>query len=240
MNAKVNFVAVGVFVLLLTVALIAGVLWLSAGGTHKGDVPYVVYTNESVSGLSKDAVVNYRGVKVGRVKQIELDPKDPRRVRILLLVHPGTPIKEDTVAALELQGLTGIANINLTGGSPNSPLLTAKPGQRYPVIKSKTSLLGRLDQNITALLDNLIESSHRLNQVLGSGNQRALNQTLTHMASASRQLDRFTDEALPQVDALVAELRETAASLRRTSDKLARNPSVLLYGEPQPQPGPGE
>jgi phospholipid/cholesterol/gamma-HCH transport system substrate-binding protein len=240
MNGKVNYIAVGLFVILLTVALIAGVLWLGAGGSRKEDVPYVVYMNESVSGLSKDAPVNYRGVNVGRVKAIKLDPNDPRRVRILLLVRPGTPIKEDTVATLELQGLTGIANINLTGGSPDSPLLKPQPGQRYPVIKSKTSLLGRLDQSITTLLNNLIESSNKLNQVLGPNNQRALGQTLNHMATASRRLEQFTDEALPQVDALVGELRATAISLRRTSDKLARNPSVLLYGEPNPQPGPGE
>ncbi len=73
MEEKVNFAIVGVFVLGLGAALIAGVLWLSSGGAYrKAYDTYQTYMDESVSGLSRDAPVRYRGVEVGRVRRMAL------------------------------------------------------------------------------------------------------------------------------------------------------------------------
>ena len=64
MEAKVNFAIVGVFVLVLGAGLIAGVLWFSSGGTYrKAYDTYLTNMAESVSGLSLDAPVRYRGVE---------------------------------------------------------------------------------------------------------------------------------------------------------------------------------
>ena len=118
MESKVNYVVVGLFTLLLTSALIAGVLWLSAGNKYsKVYDTYNVFMNESVSGLNRNAPVKYRGVEVGRVRQIELSKLNSEQVRIELNIEHGSPIKEDTVAIMKSQGLTGIAFIELSGGS---------------------------------------------------------------------------------------------------------------------------
>ena len=74
MNGKTNYVLIGLFVLLLTLTFIGGILWLSAGGTGRVYKEYLVYMKESVSGLSRDNVVKYHGVDVGRVREIGLDP----------------------------------------------------------------------------------------------------------------------------------------------------------------------
>src|SRR4030067_1419905 len=145
MEEKVNFAVVGVFVLVLGTALIGGVLWLSSGGSYgrSYDV-YQTYMKESVAGLNLNASVRYRGVEVGHVQQIALAPGNVEQVQLTLAIESGTPIKVDTVAILSTQGLTGIAFVDLTGGSRNSPELEAESDAPYPGIRSGPSLMVRL------------------------------------------------------------------------------------------------
>jgi len=308
MEAKVNFAVVGAFVLVLGGALVGGVLWLSSGKSYrKAYDTYLVYMRESVSGLSLDAPVRYRGVNVGAVRQIALAPNDVERVRLTLAIEQGTPVKQDTVAVLRTQGLTGIAHIELSGGSRSAPVLTAQAGEDYPVIHTGPSLMMRLDAAVTGLLDNLNRSSERLNALLDETNRRALGDTLAQLnvlsktlaaraavidagvANASKTMEntarltaelprlveriragadaiermagdvsragtatrgaiedaraegrRITAGTLPEAQALLAEMREVTASLRRVSGEIERNPSVLLRGRPAVPPGPGE
>ncbi len=127
MEDKVNYTVVGAFVLALGAALITGVLWLSAGfSARKHLLPYQSIVSESVAGLNLDAPVKYLGVDVGKVSAIRIDPGNPRQVVLRFLIEQGTPIKKDTEAVLKTQGLTGIAYVELNGGSVGSPPLVAQ------------------------------------------------------------------------------------------------------------------
>src|SRR5262245_4882359 len=159
------------FVLTLGVLLIAAILWLTTGGPPKDYDFYLVYVTESVSGLNLDAPVKYKGVNRGRVREIELDPNNPERVRLLLVVQQGTPINSETKATLEYQGLTGIASINLVGGRKDAPPLTVPEGEKYPVIPNKPSLFARFDEIISGLLASLSETSNRVNALLREPNR---------------------------------------------------------------------
>jgi phospholipid/cholesterol/gamma-HCH transport system substrate-binding protein len=308
MEARVNFVVVGVFVIVLTTALISGLLWLSSGKYYRKSYDtYQTYMTESVSGLNLNAPVRYRGVDVGRVHRIALAPGDVEQVQVTLDIDRGTPIKEDTVAVLQTQGLTGIAYVELTAGRRSSPPLQARAGQEYPVIKSAPSLMTRLETSIPALLGNLDRVSDNLNALMDEDNRRALKKTLADLevlsrtlaarsatidsglanasqamrdtarftaqlpqlvqrvehsadefdrmanqlagagASATGTLDasradvqRFTNETLPEVHELVAELRGLTATLQHVGDEVERNPRILIYGKAPAKRGPGE
>jgi len=308
METKVNLAVVGAFVLVLGIALIGGVLWLGSGKSFRVAYDtYLVYMSESVSGLSPDAPVRYRGVQVGRVRKIALAPNDAEKVQLTLDIERGTPIKQDTFAVLQSQGLTGIAHVELSGGSRDSPRLSAIPNEEYPVIASGPSLMLRLDTQVSALLTNLNRSSERFNALLDDQNRRVLGQTLANLevvshtladraaainegvADAARTMqntvrltgelsqliervrrsadafDRMTDEgaragasaasamesarvgmnafsgeALPEAQTLVGELRSLTVSLKRVSDELERDPSMLLRGKAPARRGPGE
>jgi phospholipid/cholesterol/gamma-HCH transport system substrate-binding protein len=315
MEEKVNFAVVGVFVIGLAAALIAGVLWLSSGGAYRRAYDtYWTYMSESVSGLSRDAPVRYRGVEVGRVRRMALAPSHIEQVQLTLDIERGTPVKQDTVAVLRVQGLTGIAYVELSGGSTESPALQSRQGEAYPVIRSGPSLMVRLDSAVTTLLTNLNRTSESLGALLDEDNRREFKQTLADLrilsrtlaarskaidsglANAARTLDnaaRFSDglprlvermqesadgfdrmtselarasrsasstlsgadatlagvradlrqvaaETLPEVRLLLSELRETTTSLRRFSEQVEQNPSLLLFGKAAPKPGPGE
>lgn len=314
MTPKSSYVLVGLFVLLLGVALIGGILWLSTGGPPKDFDFYLVYMTESVSGLSIDAPVKYKGVNVGRVRDIRLNPDNPEEVRLLLVVQEGSPINVETRATLEVQGLTGVAHVNLSGGGPDSGPLLKDRDEPYPVIETNPSLLSRLDDSVSELLDNLIDSSARINELLNDDNREAVHAMLANVeqmtgnfasqsarldslvTSLERTLDRtyeaaeglpglieqiessassfetmtntftetgvalrgagddlqrtvaaagedlrgFTADSLPEASALVAELRVAARNLRRMSERLQADPSMILFGPPKPDRGPGE
>jgi phospholipid/cholesterol/gamma-HCH transport system substrate-binding protein len=106
---------VGAFVLTLGAALIAGVLWLASGGSWQKQYDlYLAVVDESVAGLNLNAPVKYNGVDVGKVQDITLDSANPQQVRLLFAIEYGAPIREDTVAVLKTQGLTGIAYVELS------------------------------------------------------------------------------------------------------------------------------
>ena len=314
MTSKSAYMLVGAFVLVLGAAFIWGILWISAGGAPQSFDRYVVYMTDSVSGLNVDAPLSYRGVDVGKVEQISIDPRNPERIRLLLQVRRGTPISEQTVASLEYQGLTGIANVNLSGGKAGAPPLKILPGEEYPVIRGRPSIFSRLDETLETLLENLIETSGRINALLSDENRTNISRSMENVATLSANLARqsghletiigqleatmentrkasadlpqlvtdfkqsaqaitrmadeiggvgknlsaasaridaavasssdglvdFTRTTLPEINQMVNDLRVASENLRRMSEALAQNPSVLIYGAPEPKPGPGE
>lgn len=217
METKVNFAVVGLFVLLLGGLLIGGVLWLSGGNTYgKTYDTYLVYMTESVSGLNLDSPVRYRGVQVGGVRKIALAPDNTELVQLTLDIERGTPVKQDTVAVLQVQGLTGIAHVNLTGGSHDSATLQALPGNRYPIIATGPSLMLRLDNAVTTLLGNLNRSSENINSLLDEGNRLAMRRTLDNLERLSATL---ASAELPQ---LVARLQRSADAFDKMANEAAR------------------
>jgi phospholipid/cholesterol/gamma-HCH transport system substrate-binding protein len=185
----VNYALVGAFVLLLGAVLIAVVLWLASGGAwqKKYDV-YLAVEDESVAGLNLNAPVKYNGVDVGKVQSISLDDTNPKNVNLLFAIERGTPIKEDTIAVLKTQGLTGIAYVELSGGSVASPVLLAKAGASYPVIRTSPSLSARLENVLSSVLAKLDDTSNNLNAILSIENQAAFRSTLADMAAIAHSI----------------------------------------------------
>lgn len=184
-----NYAVVGAFVLVLGAVLIAGVLWLASGGAFqkKYDL-YLAIEDESVAGLNLNAPVKYNGVDVGKVREIRLDPGNPERVNLLFAIERGTPIKEDTVAVLKTQGLTGIAYVELSGGARDAPPLRATAGSEYPVIRTKPSLSARLENVLTTVLEKLDSTSGNINAILSDENREAFKSALADIATVAHTI----------------------------------------------------
>jgi phospholipid/cholesterol/gamma-HCH transport system substrate-binding protein len=185
----VNYAVVGAFVLVLGAVLIAGVLWLASGGAFqkKYDL-YLAIEDESVAGLNLNAPVKYNGVDVGKVREIRLDPGNPERVNLLFAIERGTPIKEDTIAVLKIQGLTGIAYVELSGGARDAPPLRATAGSEYPVIRTKPSLSARLENVLTTVLEKLDSTSGNINAILSDENREAFKSALADIATVAHTI----------------------------------------------------
>lgn len=220
MKGKIQYVLMGLFVLALSLTFVAVILWLSAGSTGRAYDEYLVYMEESVSGLSRDNVVKYQGVDVGRVREIGFDPARVGQVRLLLQVEEGTPIRQDTEATLEFRGVTGLAYINLTGGSAASPLLRPGAGGRYPEIASRPSLWGRLDHVVEGLVSELSEVSQLLKMLLREENQHSLSRIL-------QQTETLTSALASRSEAMIRMIDDLEATADNTQQASARLPGLL-------------
>jgi len=165
--------------------------------------------------------------------------------------------------------MTGIASVNLSGGRIDSPPLGRTEGEDYPVITARSSIFSNLDLTLSELLNNLIQTSASLNALLNDENRANVSRAIANITGLtdkfvdqSRQLDTIIENlattlentrtasvgfpelilqtTLPEVAAMVSELRLASENLRRMSEALAEDPSILLYGRPELKPGPGE
>jgi len=222
-QSKVNYTLVGLFVIALGAALLGVVFWLTLGGENKIYDTYRVYFQESVAGLNPKATVRYRGVQVGQVASIRLDPNHPDQVDVVLDIERGTPIRRDTIATLSTRGLTGVASVELSGGGQALPL-EKEPGQSLPVIQAGPSLVARLDDAFNNILTNINDMSNRLARLLGDDNQTALTQTLQHISVITGAVAGRADslrQTLTNVETLTGTLAGRAERLGKALDKVA-------------------
>ena len=211
MYSRVNYTLVGLFVVLF----FAGAVWFAlrlAKYDPSGDAyrRYKVYFKESVTGLAKDATVKLKGVDVGRVERIAIDPKHIEAVAVTLKIRKEIPIKRDMVAHLEPIGVTGLSTIVIEGGSDSAPLLRAEGG-KIPVIASEPSWFTTAKSNIALLSENLNKIFAQTQKLLDDKNIAALQRLI---ASGTKAAD-----ALPLLE---AEANRTLSTLRQTLDETRR------------------
>ena len=238
MERKINYAIVGLFVLLLGGAWLGISLWLTLGDFRTEYTTYRVFMKESVSGLYVDAPVKYRGVEIGKVRQIELNPANPEEVRLTLDIQSSVPIKVDTIAVLTVQGLTGIAFVDLTGGSQSAAMLQVEEGAEYPVIPSGPSFFARLDTFGMELLANLNTLANRLGELLDEEGRRKIRDILENSRQVSAVFARqnmeleqtiqnasklFADgaEAAAQLQPLLAQVETTAGAFEEMANQIA-------------------
>jgi phospholipid/cholesterol/gamma-HCH transport system substrate-binding protein len=223
METRANYVIVGLFVVILTVALFAFALWLETTQFEVEVAYYDIYFVGPVTGLKKGSIVSYRGITVGTVDDIEIDPKNLERVIVTIEVQANTPIRRDTVASLEVQGIAGVPFILLSGGTQAAPPLTKEEGQRYPVIASIPSRIEQVLAGAPATVERINILLARANELLSPENRQAIDNTLRNMDKLSETLAAHTadyDVLIRDTVGMLASLREASASLDRLAQRL--------------------
>ena len=217
MYSKVNYTIVGLFVLLFGIGLVAFSFWLAKYGLSQKYDLYKTYFTESVAGLSKDSVVRLRGVDIGRVKEIRIDPDNIQRVEVLLSIKRGVPIKEDMIAHTSMLGVTGLLSIEIEGGSNGAR--TLKPSEGYiPVIKSSSSWLNQAKKDIGTLADQLAHLVVQTDKLLSDENIERINGILKNTEEMTAKGSALLDD----VNRSVAEFRVTMKRLSEDVDTISR------------------
>jgi len=188
METKPNYVLVGAFVIVLSAAIVIIVLWLFGYRANESYKTYLILTKYSVNGLSQNSLVKYKGVNVGSVEKIDIDPDNPEIVRIFIKVKSSIPIKTDTVATVSAQGLTGLASIDLTGGTKNAPLLKSVDHHEYPIIKSKMSELQKISQALPSILESANTLIKNMSEVFNKNNRQQISSILSNTDKSSKEL----------------------------------------------------
>jgi len=187
METRASYVLVGIFVMVFAFGVIVTLIWLGGRAGQQQLVEYEVQFTDPVSGLGNGASVQYRGVPVGQVTSIQIDDKDPTLIRVLIQVRETAPLKEDTVATLQYQGITGVAFVQLRGGTPEAPRLRSPgPDGKPAVIKAQSSGLAELVERAPELFSSVNELVSRASKVLDEKNRQSI-------AGILSDVDTWTD-----------------------------------------------
>jgi len=236
METKANYVVTGLFTLAVVVAAFGFVFWFQRTGDNGEQAAYRVVFVGSVSGLRTGADVTFNGIRVGEVSSLALDVHDPRKVSALLKLDRAVPVRADTKAGLAFQGLTGLAEVSLTGGSADAGPLVAQAGDpptlyadanaTADVTQQARDVLSRIDNmvseneaalhasliNIQTVTNTLAQNSQRLDQVMAGL------QNLTGGPDGNGQIGQAADSIRRLADNLDKETTQISAGLTQFSN----------------------
>jgi phospholipid/cholesterol/gamma-HCH transport system substrate-binding protein len=228
METRAHHVLIGAFTVIVVAAALLFALWLVTSSADRQFEEYDIVFNEAVTGLSQGSAVQYNGIKVGSVTHLKLDPADPRRVLARIRLRGDTPVLQDTRAKLALTGVTGVAIIQLSGGTPGNPPLTAPDGS-VAIIVADPSPLTQLLANGEDLMTNINEVVARVSKLLSTDNMAHIDNTLEHLDKATGVIADQREDIRELLRQLAIASKQANATLEQ-SQKLASNANGLIDG----------
>jgi len=220
MENKAHALIAGAFVVVVT-ALLAGLaLWLTRDNTERH--LYEMSTSETVSGLQPQATVRYRGVAVGKVERIGFDNKVKGNVLIRVSIDQAAPVTRSTFATVAPQGVTGLGFIQLDDAGTSSQRLLPNDDDP-PRIPLKPGGIDKLLKQSDAIFNQAEQATRRINQLLSTQNEAAINTAVTQLAEAAGSINRVAkalEPAVATLPALSKEAQTTLRSARGVTDEL--------------------
>jgi phospholipid/cholesterol/gamma-HCH transport system substrate-binding protein len=248
MENRSHALMAGLFTLLLGLAVALSIWWI--GGKHQVTRDYTVVTRYNVTGLSLQGQVRYRGIRVGKVQDIELDPEDGQNILIRISVDRAVPVTRGTTARLAYQGVTGIAHILLEDKGDDPTPLRGETGEP-PRIDMQSSLIEELSTLGGEALREARDLLASTNQVLDAANRQQLTRILANLEATTRngnqlavQLNQWlapgnrlllqttlthAAQAAAEMGPLLVDTRRLVVRLQTVSDKLD-----VLIADPSP------
>lgn len=251
MENRANYALVGLFTLAVLAGAFGFVYWFKRAGENGDRGAYRIVFIGSVSGLSKGSVVRFNGLRVGEVTAIEIMPSDPGKVLAMIDVDRKTPMKSDTKARLEYQGLTGVASVQLTGGAGDAPDLTSPDRGGRPMLFADRSdyqdiletvqrlaikidtVLTRVDAVLSKSEDSILSTVRNVeafSKALGDNSSGVasflsnVGEMSQKVGSLSSRMERFVDQAEVLVKAVDAEaINKAVNNFASFSEALGEN-----------------
>jgi phospholipid/cholesterol/gamma-HCH transport system substrate-binding protein len=220
METRAAYAMVGAFVLALLMGLAIAVLWIAHGQFSKQNMRYDIYFASVSTGLADGSPVRISGVEVGRVVAVSLDPQHSGRVRVTIEVVVDAPIRSDSVASIEITGLTGGAAVEITPGSANAPLIEVQDDQRYPIIWSRESSLQQVVANVPQLLLKITDLTDKMGALLDQRNLTAFAATLDNLSRISGAAAAHTNDLEQMLANGAADTKDLHAAIRDLQDTM--------------------
>lgn len=238
METRAHYVAVGTFVLVMVVLGFVAVMWIARSSLNTQYTNYDIYFKGPVTGLRSSAPVEYNGVPVGRVAEIKIVPFQPKLVdkeeddtngsageapatmiRVTVEIDANVEIKEDVRASVETNILSGVSYILIVKGSQEAPVLTAKEGQRYPVIPAHRSRLASVVARAPELLEKADQALEAANKLLGEKNRQAFAESLDNIKNFTAGLAERNQD----IAEFIGNAKKAAANLADLVDNIDKS-----------------
>jgi phospholipid/cholesterol/gamma-HCH transport system substrate-binding protein len=221
METKAHHVLIGAFTLAVAVLAMLFALWAAKTVSDRQWDEYEVVFTEAVTGLTRGGVVQYNGIAVGDVTELKLDAADPSKVVARIRVGAGTPVKTDTTAKLAFVGLTGLVQIQLSGGSPQSPMLKdAHEDDGLPRIAAQESAFAKLLNSSEDITTTASDVLIRINRMLND-------ETVDNVSKTMANLEQVTGTLAAERGEIAQLLRDARSSAERLDRVLATAESTM-------------
>lgn len=220
METKANYTMVGAFVLGSIILVIVFLVWVVGSGFHeKTRSLNVIFTR--VSGLKEGNSVYYQGLYVGKVETISLNKKTKRLI-VKTSLDANVPLKEDTAASIEFQGLTGSSYIQLSGGSETSPDLPFDE-RNPPTIIGTDSTMDRMMGEAPTVLHGLNALTSNMREIVSEQNKEALEEILANIKEITESLSSEGEHGVnfgEELTGLIQDFREAALEITSTAKEI--------------------
>jgi phospholipid/cholesterol/gamma-HCH transport system substrate-binding protein len=219
MEKNANYFIVGLSSTILFLGTIVFIIWLARFQFTRDFDLYDIVFQGPVRGLNQGGEVHFNGIKVGEVTKIALDSTNPSRVIARARVTSNVPIRVDSYATLEPQGITGVNYVQITAGTPSKPLLkdVTERGS-IPILKSQRSALSDLLEGGGTVLTRTIEALDRVNRVLSDQNIKNFSATVSDTQAFTaelrerKQIIADAQKALQDIDVATANFNKLAVT----------------------------
>lgn len=244
MEIRANYLFVGAFTLLVLLGGVAFTLWIGARGEGVTMADYDIYFTESVRGLSVTNDVLFSGIRVGKVTEIKISRVTPGEVKVRVSINADTPVRDDSIARLELRGITGVSVVSISGGTAKSPLKSTPPGE-VGEIASETSPLASVMNQVPDLIASANHMTQQIEKIFSDENAvkvaemldslTTISKTLSENSeTVSRLIDRFESVArnfdllvVNANEALTTDVKATTGSVSRIAKRVDQTLSAM-------------
>ncbi|WP_299784222.1 MlaD family protein [uncultured Marivita sp.] len=184
METKANFVLIGAFTLAGLVGILGFFLWFAQVELDR-QFDYYDIRFSSVAGLSNASDVRFSGLPVGQVVDVRLSPNQDGTILVRVEVDAETPVRTDSVATIEAQGVTGVSFVGIDPGTPSADLLEPTEEEPVPEITAGRSTLQSLSEDAPRLLEEALTLVNDIGELLGGENRERINSIIVNVETAS-------------------------------------------------------
>ena len=240
----------GIFITVISILMV--IFLIMVAGTEimeKRDIYYIRYKDSSVTGLQIGGPVKYRGIGIGRVDDISIDPENVTDIIVTASVKSGTPIKGDMKASLIPIGITGLVQVEITGGTQEAELLESGSFidaglSTLESISGKAEILANKFEILLNNLNNITneENTKRLNNIIANvdtiidANQSSISNTVSSLEAITEdfeQIAKNTKSLLERLDAIMesGQVEKIVTSTQKITSELAESDLKQLMAD---------
>ncbi|GAA0773636.1 MCE family protein [Roseibium denhamense] len=230
METRANYILIGAFMVATLIGAFGFVYWLAVTAESRQNVEVKILYPGPVTGLPVGGQVLFNGIRVGDVKSLDFAPGDPTKVVATVGIRPSTPLREDTKATLNFTGLTGVAYVDLSGGTSDSPLLLGQNNGKIPVIEADRSFFDDIVDGARDVLKRADSTMKTVDDLLKE-NSPAIAQTIQNVETFSGALASNSD-GVEDFMASIGRASDAFSSLSGRMEGLVEEGERLLAAVP--------
>ncbi|SNR49646.1 phospholipid/cholesterol/gamma-HCH transport system substrate-binding protein [Puniceibacterium sediminis] len=225
METRANYLLIGIFTLAGLTGILGFFLWFAQVQLDRQFAYYdVAFT--TVSGLSNASDVRFSGLPVGQVVDVRLSPERDGTITARLEIDADTPVRIDSVATIESQGVTGVSYVGISAGTPEAALVEPAPGE-IPHIEPGRSVIQTLSEDAPQLLEEALKVVQGLGDILNGENRDRIANILTNVEAASDDFST-TLRSFSNVTESVSGFAEQIDRFNSTLEALTSDASQML------------